>query len=182
MMRHAVLMTVTLVAIACGRGGGSRDTGPTPVDASLGPATSVTLCGSVSTPTDSCPNFPNNMIEMRVSGGNGVSCPCFTFKFLDQDLSDQGTSNRNYGFTGFRPGTYQVSGQVSTGQLGFTFWHNATTSAIGVVPSSIQSLTGSVGTPFNGCSVQYRGPNPGQPPASFSFQFTVANVVDGGSC
>lgn len=173
-----MFLAVLALMAAC-KGG---DTGPVAPDPSLGPATSVTLCGSTSEPRDPCDNFPENEIQMIVNGGNGISCPCFTFTLLNQNLSDEGTSNRNYGFLGFRSGTYQVSGQMNTAQLGFNFMHNTSTSAIGVVPSSIQSLSGPTGTPFRDCSVQYNAPNPSQRPASFSFQFTVAAAADGGSC
>jgi len=112
-----------------------------------------------------------------------ATCPCFTFSFLNQNLNDLGAApTTTYEFTGFRPGTYQVTGQMMVGNIDFGFWHNTSTSTIGVDPSSLQSLSGPVKSSNQTCNIGYQQPVASQLPASFSFQFTVAAATAGGSC
>src|SRR5262249_32167500 len=97
-----------------------------------------------------------------------------------------------YGFAGFRPGTFQVTGQMMIGSIDFSFSHNSSTSTIGVVPSSIQSLSGPLRSGLQSCFVGYAvpsvcnnnvcTPDSSKLPASCSFQFPVAAGTSGGSC
>jgi hypothetical protein len=123
-------------------------------------------------------------IEIRVNPADGSQpCPCFNFSFLNQNLADLGGPSGNYEFTGFRPGTYTVTGQFDTRGVGFTFVHNTSTSTIGVVPASLQSLSGPVVASSPSCRVEYStGSSQGRTPVTFSFQFTVAAATSGGSC
>ena len=206
MMRGLVLTAMALAAIACGggsggsSGGGNRggNTGPTAPDAAAGPTSSVSLCGSTTQPTEPCPRT-NNALQLFV-GNNALPapCPCFTFTLLNQTYNDLGAAlTTTYEYTGFTPGTYEVSGQLLTDAVYFKFVHNATFSAIGVVPGSIQSLTGTVdnaSAPASnpGCQLAYSVPklcannvcsrDPAKFPANFSFKFTVATASAGGSC
>jgi hypothetical protein len=174
------LATLALATIGCSGGGSGKEV-PNP----LGPGEiiNVTLCGSTTEPRNPCTNFPDNSIEIRVNPADGSQqCPCFNFAFLNQNLNDLGAPNSNYEFTGFRPGTYTVTGQFNTRGVGFTFAHNTSTSAIGIVPSSLQSLSGpAVGG--QSCRVEYNtGSSLNRTPVDFSFQFTVAAATAGGSC
>jgi hypothetical protein len=110
-------------------------------------------------------------------------CPCFNFAFLNQNLNDLGTTNRNYEFTGFRPGTYTVTGDFNTRGLTFAFAHNTSTSTIGVVPSSLQSLTGPAIASSGSCRIEYNtGSSLTRATVPYSFQFTIAAATSGGSC
>jgi hypothetical protein len=179
MLRLGVVM-FALAAVACS----GKDGGPAVPDPSLGPATAVTMCGSTPQPIDPCNNIPDNAIQIRVGNVSPtLACPCFTFAFLNQSLNDLGPAlATTYNFTGFRPGTYQITGQLITTAINFTFWHNSSTSAIGVVPSSIQNLSGPVVSTTGSCGLGYSVVEANRRPASFSFQFTVASVAAGGSC
>ena len=173
---------VAVALVACRGGDGGGKTVPNPVGP--GEIISVELCGSTSENRGPCPNSPDNSIQIRVNGQSGLQCPCFNFSFLNQNLTDLGVSAQStYEFTGFRPGTYTVTGQFTLpGQLHFTFWHNTSTSLIGVVPSSLQSLSGPASASPPACRVEYSTSNPNRTPVAFSFQFTVAAAASGGSC
>lgn len=190
-MRRVILGVLVGAAIACGGGRGGK-TVPNPI--APGEIITVSLCGSTTENRSPCANFPDNSIQIRV-GNNSLpaTCPCFTFSFLNQTLSDLGAAlTTTYEFTGFRPGTYTVTGQMQIPAMDFRFSHNSSTSTIGVVPSSLQSLMGPARTTNSSCSVGYFIPNvcnqgvcvpdASKLPSSFSFQFTVAAVTAGGSC
>jgi hypothetical protein len=167
-------------ASGCGIGGGKGET-PVPNPLAPGEIITVNFCGATTEPRGTCGDSAENVIQVRVAG-QGSSCPCFTWAFLNQSLTDTGSpAVTTYEFMGFRPGTYQVTGRALTGLVDFTFWHNSSTSKIGVVPSSLQSLSGPAVTPERPCSIKYL-PGNGQLPASFSFQFAIAAVTAGGTC
>ncbi len=180
-MLRVSLAAFTLAAIACS-GGDSRPMVPNPIGP--GEIINVTLCGSTTEPRNPCSNAADNSIEIRVNPADGSQqCPCFNFSFLNQNLADLGAPSGNYEFTGFRPGTYTVTGQFDTRGVGFTFVHNTSTSSIGVVPASLQSLSGPVVASSQSCRVEYStGSSQGRTPVTFSFQFTVAAATSGGSC
>jgi len=173
------LLTLAMVCGACS--GGSKSV-PSPL--APGEIINVVLCGSTAEPKNPCSNFPDNSIELRVNPADGSQqCPCFNFAFLNQSLTDQGTTTRNYEFTGFRPGTYTVTGDFNTRGAGFTFAHNTSTSTIGVVPSSLQSLSGPVTASTGSCRIDYNtNSSQTRTTVPFSFQFTVAAASSGGSC
>jgi hypothetical protein len=178
-MRGLLPGLLTVVAVACAGGGGEK-TVPNPL--APGEVATISLCGSTAEPRAPCADQIDNVIQFRVFGQSGLMCPCYSFAILSQSLTDLGSSSgATYDFTGFRPGTYTVTGQVLQGSLRFTFWHNTSTSTIGVVPSSIQSVSGPVNSSNQNCSIGYQ-PQPSALPASFSFQFTVAAASSGGSC
>jgi hypothetical protein len=183
MMRTLIALLMTTAALGCGGGGGGEISVPTPL--APGEVASITSCGGTTEPKGTCDINADNIIQVRVNTVTDRSCPCFNWSFLNQSLSDLGSpgsgGTTTYEFMGFRPGTYQVSGQTLNGRVNFTFWHNTSTSKIGVVPSSLQSLSGPSTTPDRACSVTYN-PSSNQLPASFSFQFTIAAVTDGGTC
>ena len=194
MTRRVGLAVFALTAIACGGGGGGHAEKIVPNPVAPGEIITVSLCGSTNQPMGPCGNSLDNTIQIRI-GNNSLPapCPCFTFTFLNQTLSDLGpATTTTYEFTGFRPGTYQVSGQLMTGGIDFGFVHNPSTSTIGVVPASIQSLTGPAKSANLSCSVGYSVPNAcnqgvcspdaSKLPASLSFQFTVAAGTAGGTC
>lgn len=173
-------IVVALVTVsACKKGGGGK-TVPDP----LGPGEviNVVLCGSTTEPKNPCQNFPDNSIEIRLGTTDGSQqCPCFSFTFLNQNLTDLGSPFSNYEFTGFRPGSYTVTGQFNTRSVFFTFAHNTSTSTIGVVPASLQNLTGP-GT-SSGCQIAYNtGSSLNRVTTTFSFQFDIAAATSGGSC
>jgi hypothetical protein len=179
-LKLSVLIVALVVGAGCSGGGGKSVPSP------LGPGETlnVTLCGSTSEPTSPCPNFPDNAIQIRVSPADGSQqCPCFNFAFLNQNLNDLGTPTRNYEFTGFRPGTYTVTGDFNTRGMALTFWHNTSTSTIGVVPSSLQSLTGPVVASSGSCRIDYNtGSSLTRTTVPYSFQFTIAAATSGGTC
>src|SRR5262245_26627167 len=149
-MRRLILGLLTGVSVACAGGGGEEQV-PNPV--APGETVTISLCGSTTEPRAPCADQISNLIQFRVGGQGGLSFPCYSFALLNQSLTDLGSSSgATYDFTGFRPGTYAVTGQVIKGSAGFTFWHNTSTSAIGVVPSSIQSLSGPVNSSNQNCS------------------------------
>jgi hypothetical protein len=145
-----------------------------------GEVITLSLCGST---TDSsrgpCENTTNE-IQMSVTVSAGSTCPCFSWSLLNLSLTDLGTPYAGYGIMDLRPGTYQVTAQINNILGIFKFFHNSSTSAIGVVPSSIQSLSGPPATNVN-CQLEYK-PNSSELPANVSFQFTVADGSSGGTC
>lgn len=170
-----------------GCGGGGREAAPLPNPLAPGEVITVTLCGtSTDINSDPCgPDVPNAIqITALTSAPSGPPvCPCFNFAFLNQSLQDLNASTNRYTFTGFRPGTYQVTGLLRSNVVSFRFFHNNSTSTIGVVPSSLRSLTGPVTSSNQSCSVGYQLPFSSNPaPANFSFEFTVAATTQGGSC
>lgn len=181
--KRTCLAVLALAAVSCGGGGGGSREKVVPSPLAPGEVITVSLCGSTTQPMSPCANFPDNAIQMRVSGANGLQCPCFNFAFLNQNLTDLGpATTTTYEFTGFRPGTYTVTGAFTSPGLNFTFAHNASTSTIGVVPSSLQSLSGP-GSSAQSCLLGYNsGSNLSRTSVAFSFQFTVAATTSGGSC
>jgi hypothetical protein len=173
------ILVLAVVCGGCSKGGGKSV--PNPL--APGEIINVTLCGSTSEPRNPCSNFPDNSIELRVTPADGSQqCPCFNFAFLNQNLKDEGTTNRNYEFTGFRPGTYTVTGDFNTRGVAFTFVHNTSTGTIGVVPTSLQSLSGPV-TSAGSCRIEYNtGSSLTRTTMPYSFQFTIAAATSGGSC
>ncbi|MDO8630573.1 MAG: hypothetical protein Q7R41_08765 [Phycisphaerales bacterium] len=180
MKRPAVIALLIVGAIACGRGGDSEKVVPNPL--APGEVANITLCGSTTENRAPCADTTNNVIQFRAVGPGGTSCPCYSFSFANQSLNDLGSPSATYDFTGFRPGTYTLTGQVIKGAIDITFWHNTSTSTIGVVPSSIQTLSGPVRASNPECRIGYQPTGNQQLPASFSFQFTVAAASSGGSC
>lgn len=181
MLRIGSVVVLGIVLVGCSAGGQGK-TVPSPV--APGEIINVTLCGSTTESRSPCPNFPDNSIQILVgSTDSSQQCPCFNFSFLNQNLTDLGAaSNTTYEFTGFRPGTYTVTGQFNTRGLIVRFNHNTSTSTIGVVPASLQSLSGPV-APSDSCRVEYNtGSSLNRVSTSFSFQFTVAAGTSGGSC
>jgi len=171
------------ILVACG--GGHGNTGPTAPDASAGPATTITMCGSTTENKGPCGQDPPNAIQFRVNNAEtSRGCPCFNFSILNLSLNDIGPAQTTtYEFTGFRQGTYQVSGAMMISGIDFTFAHNATTSAIAVVPSSLKSLSGPSKSDSQACTIGYLVPFQDRgTPANFSFQFTIADKASGGSC
>jgi hypothetical protein len=182
--RIGLLALALALTLAACKGGDDAKIVPNPV--APGEIISVSLCGSTTEPTGPCPNFPDNSIQIRVGSASGAlqPCPCFNFSFLNQNLADLGVpQNTTYEFTGFRPGTFTVNGQFNTSGVIFTFWHNTSTGTIGVVPASLQSLSGPAVAASQSCRVEYNtGSNQNRTSVPFSFQFTVAAGSSGGSC
>ena len=180
MVRTGALVTAAAFIAACG--GNDAKVVPSPV--APGEVIAVSLCGSTTEAKSPC-NFPDNSIQIRVGGAGGAQCPCFNFAFLNQNLTDLGPSGTTtYEFTGFRPGTFTVTGQFTTPGITFAFSHNTSTSTIGVVSSSLQSVSGPASGSNPSCQVGYANAasNPSRTPVTFSFQFTVAAGTSGGSC
>ena len=183
-LRIGSVLCAAAVLVACRGAGNSEKTVPNPV--APGEIIMISLCGSTAEPRGPCPNFPDNSIQIRVGGAGGAQCPCFTFAIVNLNLTDLGPAGgTTYEFTGFRPGTFTVTGQFMTPGLYLTFVHNTSTSTIGIVPSSLQSLSGPAIGANSSCQIGYSvgsSGNPGRTPIPFSFQFTVAAAQNGGSC
>ena len=175
--RRFIVAVIAVSIAGCG-GGGSEKTVPNPL--APGEGITVALCGSTTEPRSPCGENAVNSIQISVFAS--APCPCFSFAFLNQNLRDLGAGQNVYEFTGFRPGTYQVTGQLIVNSVDFKFFHNSGTSTIGVAPSSLRSLSGPVKSSSQSCSIGYQQP-PGNPqPANFSFEFTVAAGTQGGTC
>ena len=178
---HILMLAMAVGVIACKGKGGGEKTVPTP----LGPGEVITvsLCGSTTEPRGPCGESLENTIQIRVGTVNSAVCPCYRFAFLNQNLTDLGSPvNSTYEFTGFRPGNYEVTGEMLSPNVDFTFWHNTSTSTIGVVPSSLRSLTGPARSSNQECRIGYDQGFANPQPVRFSFQFTIAAGRDGGSC
>jgi hypothetical protein len=184
MVNHRRFVCVLGLAMwIAGCGGGGRESAPLPNPLAPGEVITVTLCGTTTENRAPCGEDVPNAIEITAFTSSPPVCPCFNFAFLNQSLQDLNASTNRYTFTGFRPGTYQVTGLLRSNVVSFRFFHNNSTSTIGVVPSSLRSLTGPVTSSNQSCSLGYQLPfssNP--PPANFSFEFTVAASAQGGSC
>ena len=184
MVRRVILTILVGTTIGCGGsdGGGEKQV-PNPL--APGEVANIALCGSTTEPRSPCGDQQDNIIQVRVGGNSGLTCPCFNFtigSLAVNDLGSTGTGGTTYDFSGFRPGNYTVTGQSRTQSINFQFSHNTSTSLIGVVPSSLQITSGTAGTPFDSCSVQYNFPQNTTLPASIGFNFTVAAASSGGSC
>lgn len=178
----SAVLAVTLCACGGGGSGNEEKTVPNPVGP--GEIINVSLCGSTTEPRSPCGDAQNNIIQLRVGSSGGAQCPCFNFGFLNQNLTDLGASGgvTTYEFSGFRPGSFTVTGQFTTPAVSFEFSHNPSTSTIGIAPASLQSISGPVTTATRPCQIAYAGSNVSRTPIPFSFQFTVAAASSGGSC
>jgi hypothetical protein len=184
MVRRVILAIVASMTIACGGYGGDEKQVPNP----LGPGevANIAVCGSTTEPRSPCGDQQDNIIQLRVGGNTGATCPCFNFTIGSLAVNDLGTTGNNgtttYDISGFRPGNYTLTGQTMTRSINFKFSHNTSTSTIGVVPSSLQITTGPAATPFDSCSLSYSVQPNAALPAAVAFNFTVAAAASGGSC
>jgi hypothetical protein len=179
-MRRVILVWAALATISCAKGEGEKEV-PNPL--APGEVATLSLCGATNENRAPCADAQDNVIQFRVHTQNDRVCPCFSFTMANLAVSDLGRSGgTTFDFTGFRPGTYTVTGQAMSGPVDFTFWHNTSTSTIGVVPSSIQHLSGPVRATNESCRIGYATGFNETFPANFSFQFTIAAGSSGGSC
>jgi hypothetical protein len=163
----------------CGGSGGGSDSVTAPTTA----ATSVTLCGTLPGDSQVPPCAQVFGVKVTVLSLNTPACgtPCFTFTFLNQTVT--GSAPTIYGFSGLGAGIYQITGQINATGL-FSLKTNSMCcapggSGFGVVPNSIQSLTGP-NPQLAGCSgLIYTVPTGTPLPVNFSYQFTTSNSIGG---
>ena len=184
-MRRVAIAVFMLAAIACS-GGDEGAIVPNPL--APGETLNVTLCGSTTEPRNPCSNFPDNSIEIRVNPADGSQqCPCFNFSFLNQNLTDLGRAIRQLRVHGgSAPGDLHRHRADSTRAVGRPLHApNTSTSAIGVVPASLQSLVSPMMTFGRSCRLEYNtGSSQNRTPAAISSSspwppLRAAEAVDG---